>query len=333
MMTTQLTPVVGIGYGVHMDLTHMTPKQIDAQLSDLYWENAKLQQKQEVVLRKVHEAVGDRQSVRSNFKWALTHTQALEALPARVANQDLEPWDHKAAVEAWDVWEDLQEEVRRVQGEIALRNDEFNRRGGWTRAFIVPGGHVHSSMDCSSCYPTTKFGWMPELSGDDEDEIVGKAGERACTVCYPTAPVDVISRPTSLWTEDEKKEMAEKAVRKAALEEKKAKARANAPQVSGEPIEVRDHTGYLCTLKTERAASNWLLQEVERYIVGESPWHPERMTMEDWEANINLVARLWAEKRGVEVQVVRDEITAKVLKKIAKGGWQTVTRTWRSPEP
>jgi len=77
--------------------------------------------------------------------------------------------------------------------EMAPMDDEYVRRGRWTRAFVVADGHVHSSMDCSTCnngqYPT-EFGWVTEFSGKTEAEVVEAAGSRACTVCYPTAPVD-----------------------------------------------------------------------------------------------------------------------------------------------
>ena len=62
-----------------------------------------------------------------------------------------------------------------------------------TRAFVVPDGHVHRSMGCSTCYPTTEFGWVTELSGSTEAEIIEAAGSRACTVCYQNAPVDALA--------------------------------------------------------------------------------------------------------------------------------------------
>jgi hypothetical protein len=63
---------------------------------------------------------------------------------------------------------------------------------GWSRFFLVTSsaGHVHSSMHCSTCYPTTTYGWMPELSGKTEAEAVDELGPTLCTVCFPSAPVD-----------------------------------------------------------------------------------------------------------------------------------------------
>ena len=94
---------------------------------------------------------------------------------------------------------------------------------GWTRAFVVPEGHVHSSMNCSTCYPTTVFGWVTELSDHTEAEIIEAAGSRACTVCYPSAPVDApagrIFHETEIAAQAAREERAAK---KAAADAKKA---------------------------------------------------------------------------------------------------------------
>ncbi len=67
---------------------------------------------------------------------------------------------------------------------------EWNARGGWTRAYLVPDGHIHRTTACHTLHPTTLISWLPEQSGLSEDEIVEAAGVHACTVCYPTAPVE-----------------------------------------------------------------------------------------------------------------------------------------------
>lgn len=117
-----------------------------------------------------------------------------------------------------------------IHGEAAPFELEFQARGGWSRAFLVTGGHLHRSMDCSTCNrdgKRTQFHWLPEYSGQDEGEIVTAAGSRVCTVCYPSAPVDVLRRPSAMLTPDEKAEkeardrrVREKAERDAARAEK-----------------------------------------------------------------------------------------------------------------
>lgn len=69
---------------------------------------------------------------------------------------------------------------------------EWDRRNGWTRAYVVPAGHIHKSTYCSSLHPTTQIGWLPEQSGWDEAAIVEAAGVHACTICYPSAPVEAL---------------------------------------------------------------------------------------------------------------------------------------------
>jgi len=68
-------------------------------------------------------------------------------------------------------------------------NGEFTRRGGWTRYFLVEGGHFHRSTHCSTCRWSTRLGWLPEMSEKDEAKAIEKFGHLVCTVCFPDAPV------------------------------------------------------------------------------------------------------------------------------------------------
>lgn len=99
-----------------------------------------------------------------------------------------------------------------VMGELDQLNAQYT---GWERYFLVTnaGGHVHSSTRCSTCRWTTEFMWLTELSGKSNEELVEMAGERACTVCFPEAPVDVTKRPSYLKYDVEAREA--KAVRDA----------------------------------------------------------------------------------------------------------------------
>ena len=74
------------------------------------------------------------------------------------------------------------------------------RYGGWSRFFIVNnnGGHIHSSRGCSTCYSTTRFGWLPHLSGLDEKSAVEDQGPKLCSICFPSAPVEW----TNFWQLD-----------------------------------------------------------------------------------------------------------------------------------
>lgn len=66
---------------------------------------------------------------------------------------------------------------------------------GWSRFFTTkgPNGHIHSSMNCSTCNKMgkrTNFYWQPELSGLKESDAVAKLGPAMCTTCFPSAPTD-----------------------------------------------------------------------------------------------------------------------------------------------
>lgn len=82
------------------------------------------------------------------------------------------------------------------QAAAAAINAEIDRLEesytGWSRFFLVTSspGHIHSSMHCSSCRPTTTYGWLPQLSGKTEDAAVAEHGPTLCSVCFPSAPVE-----------------------------------------------------------------------------------------------------------------------------------------------
>lgn len=77
--------------------------------------------------------------------------------------------------------------------EVGKRIVEFDKNyKGWSRFYEVPGGHIHSSMACSTCnhnfFKPTQFGWLPDVSGASQAEAVKQHGANLCTVCYPDAP-------------------------------------------------------------------------------------------------------------------------------------------------
>jgi len=95
------------------------------------------------------------------------------------------------------------QEVAKILAKVTSANDAVaegrhaylkaeEKYQGWSRFFLVTntGGHIHSSMSCSTCRPTTDFGWLPELSGLDQKAAVDAEGARLCSVCFPDAPVE-----------------------------------------------------------------------------------------------------------------------------------------------
>lgn len=166
--------------------------------------------------------------------------------------------------------------------EAAPYHAEYVRRGRWTRAFLVDntGGHVHSSPNCGTCYPTTQYVWLPELSDHAEAEIVAAAGEAACTVCYPTAPVDGLRRRCTIEAPARR---AARLAREAAKATRDAAKTAKAiTAADGGPLRVyqwtapaqqrRTRAGTVTvpardvydTLATVHAARGWLTDQHER---------------------------------------------------------------------
>jgi len=157
------------------------------------------------------------------------------------------------------------EKVAKIKSEIFKVNVEISKLNAiydqdpWTRAFLVinSNGHVHSSLDCNTCFPTTRYQWLIQYSNDDENTIVEDAGQDACTICYPSAPADVLNRPSRIVTADKIAKAAAKAERDAKKAAKLAKEKADAPTASGEFLYFKDGK-YTEVIRTERTAvSEW----------------------------------------------------------------------------
>lgn len=71
--------------------------------------------------------------------------------------------------------------------EAAIDAHEVNYTG-WSRFFLVTSsaGHVHSSLHCSTCYPTTAYAPVVALSGADEAEALELVCDTLCSVCFPS---------------------------------------------------------------------------------------------------------------------------------------------------
>ena len=67
-----------------------------------------------------------------------------------------------------------------------------NEYTGWTRFYLVE--HIHNSRACHTLRPTTRIGWLPNVSGLTEAEAVKEHGATLCTVCFPSAPVELTTK-------------------------------------------------------------------------------------------------------------------------------------------
>ena len=226
------------------DLTRMTPVEIDTKLSELTQILYRAWDTRLAAQRAVHYAAGDKETSqwRAPKSWGMPLAQAEEKAHEVVAQGGYDADNAKRVLDRLDA-----ARLAETAAHEALLpwNAEYDRRGGWTRAYLVTDGHVHNTQECPTCHnglERTRFSWMVDYSGKSEEEIVEDAGERACTVCYPSAPVAALTRPTKMFTPEEidkqkaKADRVDAAVKRA--QEKAAKAIANP---DGTPLRVFNH--------------------------------------------------------------------------------------------
>lgn len=225
------------------DITTLTPQQIDQALFDIYVEigvtRARYEQAWATVRHYVHDLLG--MTWREKVTDAQVQEVCAEVAEIAEGNEDDLTYRQGSLWTAMQRAEALGTKVDDLRMSCQPFDEEFDRRGGWTRAFLVitkGSGHVHSSMRCSTCYATTEFQWLPDLSDHDETEIIEKAGERACTVCYPHAPVEVLSRPTSIFSTEEISRAKAREEREEAKRQRAAKKLEKALLPDGTPLRV-----------------------------------------------------------------------------------------------
>jgi len=208
--------------------------------------------------------------------------------------------------------------------------DSIYDQDPWTRAFLVinSNGHVHSSLNCSTCFPTTRYQWLVQYSNDDENTIVEDAGQDACTVCYPSAPAEVLNRPSRIVTADKIAKAQAKAEREAKKAERIAKEKANAPTASGKFLTYKEGK-WTREIKTERSAvTEWFdhyatsqRSIVTQYFNGEPHSEESIQNQKERIAFAGEIAQLicfnLAEKHGITYE----EQEAILIKKYAKRGY------------
>jgi hypothetical protein len=91
------------------------------------------------------------------------------------------------------LFDEYDQDYQKMVDADATYREESERYEGWSRFFMVPDGHIHSSMGCPTCNKmgnSTRFNWLPQLSGLGEADAVAEHGAVLCTVCFPSAPVE-----------------------------------------------------------------------------------------------------------------------------------------------
>lgn len=282
-------------------------REVDTRMADLDWATYTLALEEERVADQIRRNAGQTYDWRTR-EWSETFipTEITETVPAYLIERQEEALKQRAAIRAT---------LAQCYTELAELSEVY-REFRWNRAFLVKAhnGHVHKSRDCSTCFDTTEFAWLTDYSGADEAEIVEAAGETACTVCYPSAPAEVLNRPTTIVTADKAAKEAAKAEREAKRIEREAKRLAKAATKSGEPLIVPDdwdanRVDYIETEYTARR--EWNSAEDNKAWIAER--QPERAAR--YAIRQQLIEESLAEKHGLPVEEMRAQLQAKYAKR------------------
>lgn len=234
--------------------------------------------------------------------WDGEWTDAVAAAEGNIlARRSLEEYRHHSA------------QMQQIKHEYAELNMVWLEER-WTRAFLVinSNGHIHSSMDCTTCFDSTRYEWLTAYSADDEATIVAAAGETACTVCYPSAPADILNRPSTIQSKARAEKEAAAAARAEAKAKREAKRIASAPTATGESIFVPStwRDGRPEEIKTERTAvSEWYTRQ--DYI----GWAMYADRAHEMRVGQRIIEEALAGKRGVSVEEVRADLLARHAKR------------------
>ena len=212
---------------------------------------------------------------------------------------------------------ELTEEINGIFLEEDIYESEFSRRGGWTRAFLVANGngHVHKTRSCTTCRPTTGFTWVTSYSGKNQDDVIQDAGESACTVCYPDAPVDTKNRPSKIFDP----EVHEAQLAKAKIKEEKdrqvaIKAIANP---DGTPLKELGRWGD--TVRTLRSAEIFAVdKQVVLLAIADDRWPGREELKKEYQTNYDNFLKAIAHKKGTTIEEQHKILKAKALKKYNK---------------
>lgn len=293
------------------NITTMTPAEVDNILVGAMQASSRAEQ--------MIDAVTD-----SNAKRTVSLQSALDA----IANYSLSEsektyWDGRVTkvkaeiAKGEEVIAEYTPQLEKARGLEAECNAEYYRRKGWSRFWIVinSNGHIHSSMNCTTCFPTTQYGWLPNLSGSTNAEVVELAGMSACTICFPDAPVETRNRPSQI--EDPAKKAAREA-REAAKAEKDAKAALKAiTNPDGSVVKLTGRFGD--KIKTLAEAQRVCVNNLESIILDESGRYviPNREYVAEMKADVTILLTAIAYKRGVlnGAPVSEDEVLADLTKK------------------
>ena len=298
-------PEMTLGGGV--DLTTQAPVDIDTQLADIYEEVARLR-------APMRYREGDLERKRVDLERIQKSVEENgEKYEGQLAYYE------KAVEEAENTLADMQAAVDAKAFEALPFEQEFRRRGGWPRAYLATsaGGHVHRSTQCSTCnngISPTRFAWLVDYSGMDDETIIEAAGSDCCTSCWPAAPTDALNRPRTMFSKDEKQKQADREAREQKRIDAAKKKIANGLTADGsefvvqvEPEDNERRRRTTESFKTERAALIWASDVYAWRWPGEELGERDHVR----DAAVRTIAEAVSAKHGRPVDFIVGEIRIK----------------------
>jgi hypothetical protein len=192
-------------------LATMTPPQIDWLNAALHAEYDRIDAERDRVWERLYSAVGEQKVEQGRRRvWPLnreeveTKARAIVADPPAEVPERLKRYDFMLTVEKYTEsvaavlakLDGLGEETLKLNQQVRPKfTGEWDRRGGWSRFYHVMNvdGHIHKTMSPNECHQlkwTTRFRWLPDLSGLTEKDAVKAEGTILCSTCFPSAPVE-----------------------------------------------------------------------------------------------------------------------------------------------
>jgi hypothetical protein len=229
----------------------------------------------------------------SGLRRTLTHYGTNSYYASRVEEKEIEISNTEAA-------------LAELKEKLATLNSFYT---GWSRAFLVrnSNGHIHKSRSCTTCFDTTNYVWLTEMSGRDELEIAYLAGEKACTICYAHAPSAYFLRECGLEDPEVVEARRIRQARKAEIEAKRQKTGIWNPD--GTPLKVYEYgfSNYKSEIKAERTAQSTAVN----LLVGVQSMSREPREIERSNESIETILIALANKRGTSVEEQRNLIQTK----------------------
>lgn len=178
-------------------ISHEEAVKIDTQLAQLHTKLSKVSDQMQSAKKSMASISGlkgewGKGEFRRQLVYPYTLEEVIAAADAKLADENWKTYERKYLEDAKLKLDGLFEERDGLLDEKKPL-DETYAKHLWSRFFLLTssaGGHIHSSMSCSTTRVTSGFAWLPTLSGLTEKDAVDAHGTILCSVCFPTAPVE-----------------------------------------------------------------------------------------------------------------------------------------------